>query len=106
MPQDRRSAPKARSSTVQGEIGACGRPRERRLGQAIRESGRREPGLPASSRPRRGGKTTVTKGGLFRTVIFLSPEERRALKQAALDREMPASEVVREALRAFLGIKE
>ena len=53
----------------------------------------------------RGGKTTVTKGGLFRTVIFLSPEERRALKQAALDREMPASEVVREALRAFLGIK-
>jgi hypothetical protein len=54
----------------------------------------------------RGGKTTVTKGGLYRTVIFLSPEERRALKQAALDREMPASEVVREALRAFLNIKE
>lgn len=51
----------------------------------------------------RGGKTTVTKGGLIRVVIYLSPEERRALKQAALDREMPASEVVREAVRMFLS---
>jgi Ribbon-helix-helix protein, copG family len=54
----------------------------------------------------RGGKTTVTKGGLIRVVIYLSPEERKALKQAALDREMPASEVVREALRTFLDIKD
>jgi hypothetical protein len=52
----------------------------------------------------RGGKTTVTKGGLIRVVIYLSPEERKALKQAALDREMPASEVVREALRSFLSL--
>jgi hypothetical protein len=54
----------------------------------------------------RGGKTTVTKAGLYRTVIFLSPEERRALKQAALDRDLPASEIVRQALRAYLKIKE
>ena len=54
----------------------------------------------------RGGKTTVTKSGLIRVVIYLSPEERKALKQAALDREMPASEVVREALRTFLGMEE
>jgi hypothetical protein len=54
----------------------------------------------------RGGKTTVTKGGLIRVVIYLSPEERRALKQAALDREMPASEVVRKALRTFLKVGE
>jgi hypothetical protein len=52
----------------------------------------------------RGGKTTVTKGGLIRVVIYLSAEERKALKQAALNREMPASEVVREALRDFLKI--
>jgi hypothetical protein len=58
-----------------------------------------------SSGPR-GGKTTVTKGGLIRVVIYLSPEERKALKQAALDREMPASEVMREALRDFLKIEE
>lgn len=54
----------------------------------------------------RGGKTTVTKGGLIRVVIYLSPEERKALKQAALDREMPASEVVREALRSFLNLED
>lgn len=58
-----------------------------------------------SSGPR-GGKTTVTKGGLIRVVIYLSSEERKALKQAALDREMPASEVVREALRNFLNLED
>jgi hypothetical protein len=54
----------------------------------------------------RGGKTTVTKGGLIRVVIYLSPEERKSLKQAALDREMPASEVVRDALRTFLNLDD
>jgi hypothetical protein len=54
----------------------------------------------------RGGKTTVTKGGLIRVVIFLSPEERKALKLAALERDMPASELVREALRAHLKIED
>jgi hypothetical protein len=54
----------------------------------------------------RGGKTTVTKGGLIRVVIYLSPEERKALKQAALDREMPATEVVRDALRTFLNLDD
>lgn len=54
----------------------------------------------------RGGKTTVTKGGLIRVVIYLSPDERKALKQAALDREMPASEVMREALRNFLNLED
>ncbi|HEX3553586.1 MAG TPA: CopG family transcriptional regulator [Thermoanaerobaculia bacterium] len=54
----------------------------------------------------RGGKTTVTKGGLIRVVIYLSPEERKALKQDALNREMPASEVVREALRNFLNLDD
>lgn len=39
-------------------------------------------------------------------VIYLSPEERKALKQAALNREMPASEVVREALRDFLKMED
>jgi len=54
----------------------------------------------------RGGKTTVTKSGLIRVVIFLSPEERKSLKLAALERDMPASELVREALRAHLKIEE
>lgn len=53
----------------------------------------------------RGGKTTVTKGGLIRVVVYLDSDERRALKLAAVDREQSASEIVREALRAFLPIK-
>jgi hypothetical protein len=51
MPQDRRSAPKARSSTGQGEIAACGLPREGRPRQRI--ASRREvnpPGLFAADR--------------------------------------------------------
>jgi Ribbon-helix-helix protein, copG family len=52
----------------------------------------------------RGGKTTVTKGGLIRVVVYLDHDERRALKLAAVDREQSASEIVREALRAFLKV--
>ncbi len=54
----------------------------------------------------RGGKTTVTKGGLIRTVIYLHPDERKALRLAVAEREQPASEIVREALRAYLGIED
>lgn len=52
----------------------------------------------------RGGKTTVTKSGLIRTVVNLHPDERRALKLAAANRGLPASEIIREALRAHLGV--
>ena len=52
-----------------------------------------------------GGTSTVTKGGRIRTVVFLEPEERRALKVAAAERECSASDVVREALRKHLGIE-
>lgn len=54
----------------------------------------------------RGGKTTVTKGGLIRTVIYLHPDERKALRLAVAEREQPASEIVREALRAYLSIED
>jgi hypothetical protein len=54
----------------------------------------------------RGGKTTVTKSGLIRTVIYLNPEERRVLRLAVAEREQPASEIVREALRQYLGIED
>lgn len=52
----------------------------------------------------RGGTSTVTKGGLIRTVVFFSPEERRALKITAAERDTNVSELVREAVRGFLGI--
>lgn len=64
-----------------------------------------KPGEKGSAGPR-GGKTTVTKGGLIRTVVYLHPDERRALRFAAAEREQAASEIVREALRAYLGIED
>lgn len=45
----------------------------------------------------RGGKTTVTKSGLIRTVVYLHPDERDALRRAAF-------EVMREAPRRRLGL--
>jgi hypothetical protein len=54
----------------------------------------------------RGGKTTVTKSGLIRTVVYLHPDERKALRLASAEREQPASEIMREALRQYLGIEE
>ena len=54
----------------------------------------------------RGGKTTVTKSGLIRTVVYLHQDERKALKLAAADRDIPASEIMREALRRYLEIED
>jgi hypothetical protein len=54
----------------------------------------------------RGGKTTVTKTGLIRFVAYLHPDERQALRLAAFEREVSASEIVREALRAHLNIED
>lgn len=54
----------------------------------------------------RGGKTTVTKSGLIRTVVYLHADERRALRMAAAEREQPASEIMREALRLYLKLED
>lgn len=54
----------------------------------------------------RGGKTTVTKAGLIRTVVYLHRDERKALRLAAAEREVPASEIMREALRRYLKIPD
>ena len=54
----------------------------------------------------RGGKTTVTKRGLIRTVVYLHQDERKALKMAAAERDVPGSEIMREALRRYLGIED
>ena len=51
-----------------------------------------------------GGTTTVTSGGKIRTVVFLEPEERRALKIAAAERDCSASELMRTALREYLDL--
>ena len=54
----------------------------------------------------RGGKTTVTKSGLIRTVVYLHPDERKALKLAAVEQEVSGSDIMRAALRQYLGIED
>lgn len=54
----------------------------------------------------RGGKTTVTKSGLIRAVVYLHPDEREALRRAAFEEDRPASEIMRQALRKHLGLEE
>ena len=54
----------------------------------------------------RGGKTTVTARGLIRTVVYLHPDERKALKLAAVEREVAGSEIMREALRRYLKLPD
>lgn len=52
----------------------------------------------------RGGTTTVTKTGSIRFVVYLHPDERQALRLAAFEREVSASEDVCETLRAHLDV--
>ncbi len=54
----------------------------------------------------RGGKTTVTKTGLIRTVVYLHHDERRALKIRAAEEDTSASDLMRQALRAYLDVED
>jgi hypothetical protein len=54
----------------------------------------------------RGGETTVTKSGMVRKTLWLHGEEAEALRLRAFKERRPESEMVREALRAFLGIED
>ena len=54
----------------------------------------------------RGGKTTVTKSGLIRVVVYLHPDERKALKLAAVEQDCSGSDIMRQALREFLDIED
>lgn len=53
------------------------------------------------------GPRPLARGrGLIRTVVYLHPDERKALKLAAVEREVAASEIMREALRRYLKIPD
>jgi len=52
----------------------------------------------------RGGKTTLTPGGLRRKVFYLKEEENQALRRKAYEDETTESELVRQALRRFLNL--
>lgn len=50
----------------------------------------------------RGGHQTHTAGGLRRTTLILDPDDMRALRRIAAERERSLSELVRQAVREFL----
>ena len=54
----------------------------------------------------RGGETTVTKSGMIRKTIWLHGDEAEALRAQAYKEHRSESEIVRDSLRAYLGIEE
>lgn len=54
----------------------------------------------------RGSKPVRTKGGLIREVAYLHDDEDEALRRAAVRLRTTRSEVIRRALRQFLGIED
>jgi Ribbon-helix-helix protein, copG family len=51
-------------------------------------------------------KRVRTKGGLIRAVAYLHEDEDEALERAAKRLRTGRSEVIRRAIRAFLGIED
>ena len=64
--------------------------------------------LPSGSQPRRlgprGGRTTVTPGGLNRLSTYLLPDEREAVRRRAFEDDNSISEVIRSAIRSYLDL--
>lgn len=54
----------------------------------------------------RGGKTTRTDSGLVRKTLWLSEDEAEELRQRAFKERTSESELMREALRSFLGLPD
>lgn len=69
------------------------------------DSGSRRPGEAARPiRGPRGGRTTVTPGGLTRVSTYLDEPERTAVRQRAFEEERSISDVIRTAVRHYLGL--
>ncbi len=54
----------------------------------------------------RGGLTTVTKSGMVRKTLWLHEDEAEALRERAYKDRRSESEIMRQALRRFLGIED
>jgi hypothetical protein len=50
----------------------------------------------------RGGVGTVTAAGLRKTALTLDPDELRALRRIAVERDVSLSELVRAAIHEYL----
>ena len=69
------------------------------------KGGSRRPGQAAKAlRGPRGGLTTVTPGGLTRVSTYLDETERSAVRRRAFQEERSISDVIRSAVRHYLGL--
>ncbi len=64
----------------------------------------RPPGAAGPMRGPRGGLTTVTPGGLTRVSTYLDEVERTAVRSRAFEEERSISDVIRSAVRHYLGL--
>jgi hypothetical protein len=51
-------------------------------------------------------RPAVTSRGLMREVAYLHPDEQEALERRAAKERTSKSEIIRRALRAFLGVED
>lgn len=54
----------------------------------------------------RGGETTVSKSGMVRKTLWIHGDEAEALRERAYKERIAESEIVRAALRRYLGIED
>jgi hypothetical protein len=54
----------------------------------------------------RGGETTVSKSGMVRKTLWLHGDEAEALRERAYRDRIAESEIVRSALRKYLGLED
>jgi hypothetical protein len=53
----------------------------------------------------KGGRTTRTEGGLVRKGVFIRADQDRELRRVAYEQERSESEIVRDALDAYLKLE-
>jgi len=62
-------------------------------------------GMPERERDREARKPATARG-LVREVSYLHPDEAEALKKRAVLKRVSKAEIIRRALRAYLGIED
>lgn len=71
---------------------------------AVKGGQKQPPEAAGPLRGPRGGLTTVTPGGLTRVSTYLDEKERSAVRSRAFKEERSISDVIRSAVRYYLGL--
>jgi hypothetical protein len=69
-----------------------------------RESKRAPVAVAPTAAPQGRGQWSMTPGGLCRLTVYFAPEEREALRHRAFEQRVSHGELVRRAVRSYLGL--